>query len=194
MNKTWKIITLIITGYLLLVLLVTAFSDDIFYFTQEMKPDSSVYAVDGQYEYYFHIHNDDKAIVIDFDIEKISDELAHIILNITPKDNHRIASLVLSFDNIAPSEAFLYEDPSETYVNPYNREIGFGDKSVTIKYPELNSKTNEVIQLEYWIDITKLASADEKFTMSFSIYMHEDSLLKIWRYHAQSGVQLDINS
>jgi hypothetical protein len=194
MSKKWKLITMIIAGYLVMVLLFTAFSDDIFYFTQEMKADSSVYAVEGQYEYYFHIQNDDKSIVIDFDIEKISDELALITVNITPKDNHRISALVLNFDNIIPAEAFLYEDPSGTYVNPYNREIGYGDKGVTINYPAMSTVTNEVVELEYWIDITKLDSVDEKFSMSFSIYMYENSLLKIWRYHAQSGVQLDMNS
>ncbi len=94
---------MIIAGYLVMVLLFTAFSDDIFYFTQEMKADSSVYAVEGQYEYYFHIQNDDKSIVIDFDIEKISDELALITVNIIPKDNHRISALVLNFDNIIPA-------------------------------------------------------------------------------------------
>jgi hypothetical protein len=58
----------------------------------------------------------------------------------------------------------------------------------------MNSQFNQVIQLEYWVDTTKLDSANEKFTMSFTLYMHENSLLKIWRYYATSGVQLDINN
>jgi hypothetical protein len=185
---------MVVAGYLLLVLLFTAFSDSVFYFTQEMKADSTVYLNQDRYEYYFHIQNDDKSIIVDFDIEKISDELAHITVNIHPKDNHKITSLVMSFDDIVPSEAFLYDDPSGIYVNPYNREIGYGENNIVIKYPDMDTQFNEVIKLEYWVDITKLASKDEKFAMSFSMYMNENSLLKIWRYYAHSGVQLDINS
>ncbi|MDD4924709.1 MAG: hypothetical protein PHF74_07790 [Dehalococcoidales bacterium] len=194
MSKKWKLISVIIAGYLLMVLLFTAFSDSVFYTTQEMKADSTVYLNQDRYEYYFHIHNDDKAIIVDFAIEKISADLAHITVNIHPKDNHKITSLAMSFDNIVPSESFLYDDPSGTYVNLYNREIGFGENNVVIKYLDMNTQTNEVIKLEYWVDITKLDSVDEKFVMSFSMYMHENSLLKIWRYYAKSGVQLDINS
>jgi hypothetical protein len=177
-----------------MVLLFTALSDSVFYFTQQMKADSTVYLNQDRYEYYFHIHSDDKSIIVDFDIERISSDLAHITVNIHPKDNHKITSLVMSFDNIIPSEAFLYDDPSGNYVNPYNREVGYGESNIVIKYPDLNTQTNEVIKLEYWVDTTKLASVDEKFSMSFSMYMHESSLLKIWRYYATSGVQLDINS
>ncbi len=194
MSKKWKLISMIVAGYLLLVLLVTAFSDSVFYFSQELKADSTVYLNQDRYEYYFHIQSDDKSIIVDFDIEKISDQLAHITVNIHPKDNHKITSLVMSFDNIVPSEAFLYDDPAGIYVNPYNREIGYGENNIVIKYPDMNTQYNEVIKLEYWVDITKLASEDEKFAMSFSMYMNENSLLKIWRYYAHSGVQLDINS
>ncbi len=86
----------------MLIILFTAFSGSIFYHTQQMKADSSVYINENRYEYYFHIHNDDRALIVDFDIEKISADLAHITVNIHPKDNHRISSLVMSFDNIIP--------------------------------------------------------------------------------------------
>ena len=194
MTKKWKLISVVVVAYLLMVLLFTALSDSIFYFTQQMKADSTVYLNEDRYEYYFHIHNDDKSIIVDFDIEKISDDLAHITVNIHPKDNHKITSLVMSFDNIVPSEAFLYDDPSGNYENPFNREIGFGENNVVIKYPNMNTQIDQVIELEYWVDITKLASEDEKFSMSFTMYMHENSLLKIWRYYATSAVNLDINS
>jgi hypothetical protein len=194
MTKKWKLISIIIAGYFLLVILFTAFSSSVFYHTQKMKADSTVYINQDRFEYYFHIHNDDKAIVIDFNSEKISGDLAHITVNIHPKDNHRISSLVMSFENINPSEAFLYDDPYEDYVNPYNREIIYGVDHIVIKYPAMDTQTNEIIQLEYWVDLTKLDSTDEKFVMSFSMYMHENSLLKIWRYYATSGVQLDIDN
>jgi len=194
MTRKWKMISIIIAGYLLLVLLFTAFSGSVFYFTQQMKADSTVYINEDRFEYYFHIHNDDKAIVIDFDSEKINSDLAHITVNIHPKDNHRISSLALSFENIIPVDAFLYDDPSGQYANLYNREVVYGEDNIVIKYPDMNSQFNQVIQLEYWVDTTKLDSAYEKFTMSFTLYMHENSLLKIWRYYATSGVQLDMNS
>lgn len=194
MTRKWKMISIIIAGYLLLVLLFTAFSGSVFYFTQQMKADSTVYINEDRFEYYFHIHNDDKAIVIDFDSEKINSDLAHITVNIHPKDNHRISSLALSFENIIPVDAFLYDDPSGQYANLYNREVVYGEDNIVIKYPDMNSQFNQVIQLEYWVDTTKLDSAYEKFTMSFTLYMHENSLLKIWRYYATSAVQLDMNS
>ncbi|MDD3994184.1 MAG: hypothetical protein PHT06_00035 [Dehalococcoidales bacterium] len=194
MTRKWKMISIIIAGYLLMVLLFTAFSGSIFYHTQKMKADSTVYINQDRFEYYFHIHNDDKAIVIDFNSEKISSDLAHITVNIQPKDNHRISSLALSFENIIPVEAFLYDDPSGQYVNLYNREVIYGENNIVVKYPDMNSQFNQVIQLEYWVDTTKLDSTNEKFTMSFTLYMHENSLLKIWRYYATSGVQLDINN
>ena len=159
-----------------------------------MKADSTVYINQERFEYYFHIHNDDKAIVVDFNSEKISSDLAHITVNIHPKDNHRISSLAMSFENITPVEAFIYNDPAGSYVNRYNRQIVYGENNIAIKYTDMNTEINEVIQLEYWVDLTKLNSVDEKFVMSFSMYMHENSLLKIWRYYATSGVQLDIDN
>jgi hypothetical protein len=194
MTKKWKMISVIVAGYLLLVLLFTAFSGSIFYHTQQMKADSTVYINQERFEYYFHIHNDDKAIVVDFNSEKISSDLAHITVNIHPKDNHRISSLAMSFENITPVEAFIYNDPAGSYVNRYNRQIVYGENNIAIKYTDMNTEINEVIQLEYWVDLTKLNSVDEKFVMSFSMYMHENSLLKIWRYYATSGVQLDIDN
>ncbi|HAS28159.1 MAG TPA: hypothetical protein DCR59_03125, partial [Dehalococcoidia bacterium] len=140
MTRKWKMISIIIAGYLLLVLLFTAFSGSVFYFTQQMKADSTVYINEDRFEYYFHIHNDDKAIVIDFDSEKINSDLAHITVNIHPKDNHRISSLALSFENIIPVDAFLYDDPSGQYANLYNREVVYGEDNIVIKYPDMNSQ------------------------------------------------------
>ncbi|MFA5628962.1 MAG: hypothetical protein WC958_01665 [Dehalococcoidales bacterium] len=196
MKRAWKLVSLIIAGYVLLVLLFLAASSSVFFHTQKLKADSTVYINQetDRFEYYFHIHNNDKSIIIDFDSEKIADNLSHITVNIHPKDNHRISSLRMNFENINPGEAFLYDDPADNYVNLFNREVTYRDDGVAINYPDLSSNFNQVIKLEYWIDTSELDLSNEKIVMSFSMYMHENSLLKIWRYYGLSGVQLDVKN
>jgi hypothetical protein len=194
MSKNWKLVILIFSSYLVLTFLFTALSDKLFYFTQELKADSTVYIVDDGYEYYFYnIGSDKKAVTVFYDIEKESDNLVHIILNVTPKNHNRIDSLFLGFENLFPSSALLLEDPSGDYTIPYGYAVTYGDSTVTINFPDFDTQTIEPVKLELWIDTTKLTPGfTGPFVMSFAIYSHEDSVFKIWRYHGQSAVQLNI--
>jgi hypothetical protein len=168
----------------------------VFYFTQELKADSTVNIVGDGYEYYFYnVGNDNKAVTVYYDFERESQNLVHIVFNLIPKNHTRIDSLSLGFNDLLPSTALLLEDPSGNYTIPYSYAANYGDSAVTINFSNFNVSTNEQVKLELWIDTTQLnPNFNGQFVMSFATYSHEDSLFKIWRYHGQSAVQLSVPS
>ncbi|MDD4874677.1 MAG: hypothetical protein PHE15_06890 [Dehalococcoidales bacterium] len=194
MSKKWKLVIFILSSYLVLALLFIALSDKVFFFTQQLKAESTVYIAGDGYEYYFYnIGSDKKAVTVYYDIEKGSEDLIHIILKLTPKIHTQIDSLFLGFENLLPSSALLLEDPSGDSTIPYSYHVTYSESVVTIDFSDFDTVTNEAIELQLWVDTTSLSSEfSGLFVMSFSMYSHEDSVFKIWRYHGQSAVQLNI--
>jgi len=196
MNRAVKLGAIAFILIVITVLLYTSASDDIFFVKQKLTPDNIVYDIGNGYE--FHFYKDGttvKAATIFYNIDQRDGNLAHIMFQVSPKNNFKVGSLHLEFKMLQPPSALIFEnpegEPSPTFV--YTRTDY--DSSVVFYFPDLDSQDLETITLNFWLDLMEIDPiTPDKLILDIIFPMYEGSILKIVGYNANIAIQLDIPS
>lgn len=198
MSKSLKISLITMALIAPAILSFFAASDNTFFTTMEIKPDSSVTDLKGgAYELSFYMYgNADserqvKIATLFYKVERSGENFDHIILEIIPEDYLKVDTLNLEFMMFQPTSALTLENPEDGQSIPYSYTRTDNNSSVKFDFQNLDTKTSEAITTDFWIDLLNVDSTEDKvLAISFSLY--EGSVFKIVKYYANSAIDLDI--
>lgn len=201
MKRSVKIGLLTLVLIVSAVLIYTAASDNIFFTTMKLTPDSAVTDLEGEgYELSFYMYGNAesekkvKIATIFHDIKESGDNLVHIIFEIIPEYNLEVDSLHLEFMNLQPTSAFMLENPESGQSNPFIYTRADHNTSVVLDFPKLNAEASETITINSWLDLSEMDTTTEDKLLVTTFSIHEESVFKIVKYESNSAINLDIPS
>ena len=190
--KLGVIITLVVA---VTILIYTAVSDNVFFITQQLKHDDTVY--DEGDRYTLHFFKDGKAINVaelSYAINKTSSNLATITFQISYKINYNMDSLSLRFKMLKPPSSLLLENTENYSPPPLINVPAHDNSSVIFNFLDLEGSEGSVFETFYTTFSLDLSEIDPTFTdkliLDISFSMHEQSIFKILKYTNQIAVQL----
>jgi hypothetical protein len=192
--KLGVIITLIVA---VTILIYTAVSDNVFFFTQQLKHDDVVYDEGDRYS--LHFYKDGKEVEvaeISYAINKTSSNLATITFQISHKINYEMDSLSLKFKMIKPPSALVLENIENYSPTPLISTPTDDNTCVIFNFSDPKGSEGSLFETFYLDFLLDLSEIDPMFTdkliLDTSFSMHEQSIFKILKYTDQIAVQLII--
>lgn len=194
MKTPARIVIIVVALALIGVLVYTAVSDRIFYFNQQLTPDTVVYVEGDGFSFPFYYYsNTATAVSIFHRLGQVENGLVPVQIEVRPKDRFLVQKMQLEISPIEPSTALVLENGSSRIEYEYQRtDIG---TSVILDFPELDRYDPAAISFTLWLDMTALdASTPDKLTMEISLTVYENSIFKLVKYDGWTAVQIDISS
>ncbi len=192
MKTPARIVIIVVALALIGALVYTAASDRIFYFNQQLTPDSVVYVEGDGFSFPFYYYgNAATAVSVFHRVGQAQNGLVPVQVDVRPKDRFLVKEMHLEISPVVPSTALILENGSSRIKYEYQRtDIG---TSVMLDFPELDIYDPATISFTFWLDMASLdASTPDKLTMEISLTVYEDSVFKLTKYDGWTAVQIDI--
>lgn len=199
MSRSIKLSLIVIALAALTIFSFLAASDNFFFRTLDMTYADTFEERNGSYELDFYAYGNadiESSLIVAtvfYKIEQNSENIAHIMLQISPIDRFKVYSMNLDVKGFQPASALILENPETGQSLPFVYTRTDNALSVTLDFPDLHLDYAESITIDFWLDLPDIKPvAEDHLFLDISFSVHDKSAFKIVKYVSDFAIKLDI--